>query len=88
MSKKEEELKADELIGSIINEFGEITLTEDGRNEIVFSAPIFTPPQDADEQEDISVSFREVNTTTGEKKVGVVSKLELEKLKQSDESEK
>ena len=87
---KEKDLNADEIIGVIINECGEIIRNPENE-EIQFSAPIFTPPQentiDAPEVEDVSVSFRTVrdtkksNKTTGSQIAGV-SRLELEQLKE------
>lgn len=87
---KEKDLKADEIIGVVINECGEIIRNPESE-EIQFSAPIFTPPQentvDTPQVEEVSVSFRTIsdtkksNKTTGTQIAGV-SRLELEQLKE------
>ena len=79
------EVMADEVIGAVINEYGKIVRA--GGEEIQFSAPIFTPPQEnatAPQTEDVSVSFRVVSEPkkSAEKEVSGISKLELEKIKE------
>ena len=80
----EREIFADENIGAVINEYGEII--RNGGEEIQFSVPIFTPPVE-EKKEDVEVSFRVMNEpyktpVSAQKSVSSVSKLELEKMRE------
>ena len=81
----EREIFADENIGAVINEYGEII--RNGGEEIQFSVPIFTPPAEEKRQDEVEVSFRVMNEfqnapTSTQKSVSSVSKLELEKMRE------
>jgi len=84
--KDKNEMNADKAIGMVINEYGEIIRTNG--EDIQFSAPIFTPPQEnvkPQTQDDISISFRTVREPEGKNKsdkvVSGVSNVELDNLK-------
>lgn len=81
---------ADELIGGVINEYGEIVRGGEivEVDNIQFAVPIFSPPSEAiphtnaNENVNVDVVFRDptaVNSKKGE--VSKISNLDLEKIK-------
>ena len=92
--KERVELAADEKIGYIINEYGEIIRA--GGEDIQFQAPIFEPNEEvgelpvfsAPEKEDVSVSFRVVKEAGREKSVEGVSSIDLARLREQLETER
>lgn len=90
MKNNMKDKNADEMIGTVINEYGEI-VRGGGSTEvdnIQFSAPIFTPPEEntpvskARESVEVDVVIRDPSAEKSKnKKVSQISNLDIEKMK-------